>query len=173
MEWTEFETVNREYYPAIISKSDTINDNVVVRARGLPWQATDLEIFQFFSGINIAKGGISLVLSKIGRRNGEALIQFANAEQQSLALRKHKHHVGKRYIEVYAATGSDFISIAGGESQEAMNFLGKLTTPNQTLIRMRGLPYTTTPEQIVRFLCVILEIGSFKVIRLIQVIICF
>ncbi|CAH8631322.1 unnamed protein product [Schistosoma bovis] len=151
MEWTEFETVNREYYPAIISKSDTINDNVVVRARGLPWQATDLEIFQFFSGINIAKGGISLVLSKIGRRNGEALIQFANAEQQSLALRKHKHHVGKRYIEVYAATGSDFISIAGGESQEAMNFLGKLTTPNQTLIRMRGLPYTTTPEQIISF----------------------
>lgn len=73
-----------------------------------------MEIFQFFSGINIAKGGISLVLSKIGRRNGEALIQFANAEQQSLALRKHKHHVGKRYIEVYAATGSDFISIAGG-----------------------------------------------------------
>uniref|UniRef100_A0A5K4FDS9 RRM domain-containing protein n=1 Tax=Schistosoma mansoni TaxID=6183 RepID=A0A5K4FDS9_SCHMA len=151
MEWTEFETVNREYYPAIISKTDTINDNVVVRARGLPWQATDLEIFQFFSGINIAKGGISLVLSKIGRRNGEALIQFADAEQQSLALRKHKHHVGKRYIEVYAATGSDFISIAGGESQEAMNFLGKLTTPNQTLIRMRGLPYTTTPEQIISF----------------------
>ncbi|CAH8605508.1 unnamed protein product [Schistosoma mattheei] len=151
MEWTEFETVNREYYPAIISKSDTINDNVVVRARGLPWQATDLEIFQFFSGINIAKGGISLVLSKIGRRNGEALIQFTNAEQQSLALRKHKHHVGKRYIEVYAATGSDFISIAGGESQEAMNFLGKLTTPSQTLIRMRGLPYTTTPEQIISF----------------------
>ncbi|CAI2733687.1 unnamed protein product [Schistosoma spindalis] len=151
MEWTEFETVNREYYPAIISKTDTISDNVVVRARGLPWQATDLEIFQFFSGINIAKGGISLVLSKIGRRNGEALIQFANAEQQSLALRKHKHHVGKRYIEVYAATGSDFISIAGGESQEAMNFLGKLTTPNQTLIRMRGLPYTTTPEQIISF----------------------
>ncbi|KAH8863054.1 Epithelial splicing regulatory protein 1 [Schistosoma japonicum] len=112
MKWTEFETVNREYYPAIISKSDIVSDNVVVRARGLPWQATDLEIFQFFSGINIAKGGISLVLSKIGRRNGEALIQFVDEEQQSLALRKHKHHVGKRYIEVYAATGQDFVSIA-------------------------------------------------------------
>ncbi|CAH8593755.1 unnamed protein product [Schistosoma turkestanicum] len=151
MQWTEFETVNREYYPAIISKTDTVGDNVVVRARGLPWQATDLEIFQFFSGINIAKGGISLVLSKIGRRNGEALIQFENAEQQNLALRKHKHHVGKRYIEVYAATGSDFISIAGGETQEAINFLAQLTTPSQTLIRMRGLPYTTTPEQIISF----------------------
>ncbi|KAK4475568.1 hypothetical protein MN116_000846 [Schistosoma mekongi] len=151
MEWTEFETVNREYYPAIISKSDIVSDNVVVRARGLPWQATDLEIFQFFSGINIAKGGISLVLSKIGRRNGEALIQFVDEEQQCLALRKHKHHVGKRYIEVYAATGQDFVSVAGGETQEAIDFLEKLTTPTQTLIRMRGLPYTTTPEQIITF----------------------
>ncbi|VDQ01249.1 unnamed protein product, partial [Trichobilharzia regenti] len=76
-----------------------------------------MEIFQFFSGINIAKGGISLVLSKIGRRNGEALIQFADSEQQGLALRKHKHHVGKRYIEVYAATGHDFVSVAGGKSK--------------------------------------------------------
>nr|CAH8873712.1 unnamed protein product [Trichobilharzia regenti] len=151
MKWGDFEKINRDYYPAIIRKSDDISDNVVVRARGLPWQATDLEIFQFFSGINIAKGGISLVLSKIGRRNGEALIQFADSEQQGLALRKHKHHVGKRYIEVYAATGHDFVSVAGGETEEAEKFLGKLTTPNQTLIRMRGLPYTTTSEQILTF----------------------
>ncbi|CAH8609599.1 unnamed protein product [Heterobilharzia americana] len=138
MKWTEYETVNREYYPAIICKSDIVSDNVVVRAG-------------FFSGINIAKGGISLVLSKIGRRNGEALIRFADSEQQSLALRKHKHHVGKRYIEVYAATGYDFVSVAGGESEEAEKFLEKLTTPSQTLIRMRGLPYTTTTEQIITF----------------------
>ncbi|CAH8873549.1 unnamed protein product [Trichobilharzia szidati] len=38
-----------------------------------------------------------------------------------------------------------------GETEEAEKFLGKLTTPNQTLIRMRGLPYTTTTEQILTF----------------------
>ncbi|VDP78251.1 unnamed protein product, partial [Echinostoma caproni] len=102
-------------------------------------------------GINISQGGISLVLSKIGRRNGEALIRFTDREQRDLALRKHKHHMGQRYIEVYAAQGSDFIAFAGGETEEAEQFLRKFTSPYQALIRMRGLPYTATTDQIIQF----------------------
>ncbi|VDL93324.1 unnamed protein product [Schistocephalus solidus] len=103
----------------------------------MPWQATDSDIQFFFRGLNIAPGGIALVLNKSGRRNGEALIRFTDREQRDLALRKHKHHMNQRYIEIYMAQGSDFISVAGGETEEA-------------LIRMRGLPYTVTAEQIVR-----------------------
>ena len=50
----------------------------------------------------------------MGRRNGEAIIRFASAEQKDLALRRHKHHLKQRYIEVYKATGRDFVNIAGG-----------------------------------------------------------
>lgn len=57
---------------------------------------------------------MALCLSQQGRRNGEALIRFETREQRSLALRRHKHHIGQRYIEVYRATGKDFINIAGG-----------------------------------------------------------
>ncbi|KAA3673874.1 epithelial splicing regulatory protein 1/2 [Paragonimus westermani] len=97
----------------ISRKTETVDDNLVVRARGLPWQATDMDIARFFSGLNIAPGGISLVLSDIGRRNGEALVQFTQPDQRDLALRKHKHHMGQRYIEVYAASGRDFVTFAG------------------------------------------------------------
>ena len=59
--------------------------------------------------------GVALCLSAQGRRNGEALVLFENAAHRDMALRRHKHHIGNRYIEVYKATGDDFISIAGGE----------------------------------------------------------
>mgnify|MGYP002865240608 CR=1 FL=1 len=63
----------------------------------------------------IKRGGVALCLSTQGRRNGEALVRFTNEEQRNLALRRHKHHIGSRYIEVYRASGKDFLSVAGGQ----------------------------------------------------------
>ena len=59
--------------------------------------------------------GVALCLSPQGRRNGEALVLFENVSHRDMALRRHKHHIGNRYIEVYKATGEDFINVAGGE----------------------------------------------------------
>lgn len=54
-------------------------------------------------------------MSPAGRRNGEALIRFVNQEHRDMALRRHKHHIGQRYIEVYPANGEDFVNVAGGK----------------------------------------------------------
>ena len=59
--------------------------------------------------------GVALCLSPQGRRNGEALVLFESLAHRDMALRRHKHHIGNRYIEVYKATGEDFINVAGGE----------------------------------------------------------
>ncbi|KAF8560830.1 hypothetical protein P879_11697 [Paragonimus westermani] len=150
-QWNKVHLIAEQYQPAIVRKTETVDDNLVVRARGLPWQATDMDIARFFSGLNIAPGGISLVLSDIGRRNGEALVQFTQPEQRDLALRKHKHHMGQRYIEVYAASGRDFVTFAGVETTEAEEFLKRFTSLDQALIRMRGLPYTATEADILQF----------------------
>lgn len=63
-----------------------------------------------------------------------------------MALKRHKHHIGNRYIEVYRATGEDFINVAGGASNEAQAFLSKGA---EVIIRMRGLPYLCTSKQVV------------------------
>ena len=63
---------------------------------------------------------MALCLSAQGRRNGEALVLFENAVHREMALKRHKHHIGNRYIEVYKATGEDFINVAGGESRIEM-----------------------------------------------------
>ena len=92
------------------------------------------------------RGGVALCLSPLGRRNGEALIRFISQEHRDMALKRHKHHIGNRYIEVYRATSDDFLSVAGGASNEAQAFLSKGA---QVIIRMRGLPYDCTAKQVV------------------------
>ncbi len=73
--------------------------------------------------ISYYRGGVALCLSSQGRRNGEALVRFATAEHRELALRRHKHHIGQRYIEVYKASGRDFLNIAGGKNTYLISFL--------------------------------------------------
>lgn len=92
------------------------------------------------------RGGVALCLSPQGRRNGEALVRFVSQEHRDMALKRHKHHIGNRYIEVYRASGDDFLSVAGGASNEAQTFLSKGA---QVIIRMRGLPYDCTAKQVV------------------------
>ncbi|KAK8382546.1 hypothetical protein O3P69_015425 [Scylla paramamosain] len=134
--------------PGICSRTEEVDSGCVVRARGLPWQSSDQDIAKFFRGLNIAKGGVALCLSPQGRRNGEALIRFISPEHRDMALKRHKHHIGNRYIEVYKATGEDFINVAGGNNNEAQTFLSR---GGQVIIRMRGLPYDCTPKQVVEF----------------------
>lgn len=94
------------------------------------------------------RGGVALCLSAQGRRNGEALVRFMSQEHRDMALKRHKHHIGNRYIEVYRASGEDFLNVAGGASNEAQAFLSKGA---QVIIRMRGLPYDCTAKQVVNF----------------------
>jgi hypothetical protein len=48
----------------------------------------------------VNRGGVALCLSPQGRRNGEALVRFVSQEHRDMALKRHKHHIGPRYIEV-------------------------------------------------------------------------
>uniref|UniRef100_A0A8C2SQE3 Epithelial splicing regulatory protein 1 n=1 Tax=Coturnix japonica TaxID=93934 RepID=A0A8C2SQE3_COTJA len=142
------ERVNYKFESGPCSKMELVDDNAVIRARGLPWQSSDQDIAKFFKGLNIAKGGAALCLNAQGRRNGEALVRFVNEEHRDLALQRHKHHMGNRYIEVYKATGEDFLKIAGGTSNEVAQFLSK---ENQVIVRMRGLPFNVTTEEVLAF----------------------
>ncbi|XP_014616855.1 PREDICTED: RNA-binding protein fusilli isoform X1 [Polistes canadensis] len=142
------EVVNIVLEPGICSKDEEVDNDCVVRARGLPWQSSDQDIAKFFRGLNVAKGGVALCLSHMGRRNGEALVRFVNKEHRDMALKRHKHHMGTRYIEVYKASGEDFVGVAGGTTSEAHAFLSRGA---QVIVRMRGLPYDCVAKQVIDF----------------------
>uniref|UniRef100_A0A8C3FFX8 Epithelial splicing regulatory protein 1 n=1 Tax=Chrysemys picta bellii TaxID=8478 RepID=A0A8C3FFX8_CHRPI len=133
------ERVNYKFESGTCSKMELVDDNTIIRARGLPWQSSDQDIARFFKGLNIAKGGAALCLNVQGRRNGEALVRFVSEEHRELALQRHKHHMGNRYIEVCCSNGT---------SNEAAQFLSK---ENQVIVRMRGLPFNATTEEVLTF----------------------
>ena len=70
-------------------KTDFIDDDTVVRARGLPWQATDSDIHKFFRGLNIEQGGIGLVLSKVCGKN-RSVHQFPKLQTRREHLKPPK-----------------------------------------------------------------------------------
>lgn len=37
------------------SKAEVVDNETVVRARGLPWQSSDQDVARFFKGLNIAR----------------------------------------------------------------------------------------------------------------------
>ncbi|XP_793087.3 heterogeneous nuclear ribonucleoprotein H isoform X1 [Strongylocentrotus purpuratus] len=73
----------------------------LVKLRGLPFSCSKEEIAEFFSGLTIQANGITLPSDNDGRRTGEAFVLFASKEIAEKALKKHKSHMGHRYIEVF------------------------------------------------------------------------
>ncbi|TKR93801.1 hypothetical protein L596_008193 [Steinernema carpocapsae] len=142
------EEVKIQLEQSICFDTTSLEPDVVVRARGLPWQASDQDVANFFAGLNIAPGGVALCLSAEGRRNGEALVRFDDATQRTLALQRNRHFLNNRYIEVYRASSQDFLRVAVGSSLEAMNFVNRSAG---MIIRMRGLPYDCTEAEIREF----------------------
>ncbi len=37
------------------TKNEFVDDDTVIRARGLPWQSSDQDIARFFKGLNVAR----------------------------------------------------------------------------------------------------------------------
>ncbi|PIK58041.1 putative epithelial splicing regulatory protein 2 [Apostichopus japonicus] len=145
----EPDRIRGKYEPGTFEKTDSVSDDTVVKARGLPWQASDRDVFRFFKGLNIAKGGVALCLNSSGRRNGEVMVHFENSENRDMALQRHKHNLGKRYVEVFKATGEEFIKVAAGTSRDAALFLSR--DDGHIIVRMRGLPFTATAQNVIEF----------------------
>ena len=62
----------------------------------------------------VYSGGLVVCLSPHGCRNGEALACFKDKLLTELAIARHKHHMGKRYIEVYNELTEEFLDHTGG-----------------------------------------------------------
>eukprot|EP01103_Thecamoeba_quadrilineata_P015118 TRINITY_DN467_c0_g1_i2.p1 TRINITY_DN467_c0_g1~~TRINITY_DN467_c0_g1_i2.p1 ORF type:complete len:472 (+),score=49.63 TRINITY_DN467_c0_g1_i2:26-1417(+) len=87
--------------------------NYVARLRGLPWQATETDICDFFSGLEVLPNGVHISLNFSGRPTGDAYVEFPSEKELTLALDRNRQTLGHRYIEVFKSTPLEMSKFMG------------------------------------------------------------
>lgn len=122
-------------------------EGYVVRVRGLPWSCSVDEVQRFFSDCKITNNASSIhfTYTREGRPSGEAFVEFESEEDLKIALKKDRETMGHRYVEVFKSNNVE------------MDWVLKHTGPNcpetagDGLVRLRGLPFGCSKEEIVQF----------------------
>ncbi|KAJ8281502.1 hypothetical protein COCON_G00040210 [Conger conger] len=130
----------------VLTMSD--GEGYVARVRGLPWSCSVDEVQRFFSDCKIANGasGIHFTYTREGRPSGEAFVELESEDDLKIATKKDRETMGHRYVEVLFKSNS-----------VEMDWVLKHTGPNcpetggDGLVRMRGLPFGCSKEEIVQF----------------------
>merc|ERR1719354_5993 len=71
----------------------------MVHMRGLPFEATQGDVFQFFSPLNPVE--VRILYEDSGRPKGEADVDFSNHADCVRAMDKNKANMGHRYTELF------------------------------------------------------------------------
>ncbi|NWV44240.1 GRSF1 factor, partial [Grantiella picta] len=123
------------------------SDNVyLVRAQGFPFSCTEEDILMFFNGCRIRNGenGIHFLLNRDGRRSGEALVELESKADVQRALEKNLRYLGPRYVKVFEVHDGDVEDLLRSLRDESQAM-------NDGVVLLRGLPFTSTEEDIADF----------------------
>ncbi|TKR93621.1 hypothetical protein L596_008037 [Steinernema carpocapsae] len=124
----------------------------VVRCRGLPWSCTEEDLKKFFGAPAESVVKVVLTKTKEGRASGEAYVQFSDEKGYGLAMSKDRENMGNRYVEVFASTLAEMDQPRGfGGSRPPPGNSSFVAPMGAAVVRLRGLPYGCTKDEITRF----------------------
>ena len=118
----------------------------IVRLRGLPYSAQVKDILCLLKDCQV-KGeekGVKFAFGVDGRPSGEAFVELCTAEDVEKALAHSHEHMGRRYVEVFRANRSQLEWDCKKEERAS-------GTEGSGVVRLRGLPFGCTEEQIHTF----------------------
>lgn len=121
-----------------------MEDQHIVRIRGMPYSAGKAELVSFFAMCRVkgGKDGVHITYLSDGRPSGEAFIVFETRNDMEKALNKNREYMGNRYVEIFEAQKSEFDWAA--QQQEGPK-------QGESVIRLRGLPYRCSKDDIQTF----------------------
>ncbi|XP_078540016.1 uncharacterized protein LOC144824947 [Lissotriton helveticus] len=112
-----------------------------VHMRGLPYRATETDIYNFFSPLNPVR--VHIEVGSDGRVTGEADVEFATHEDAVAAMSKDKANMQHRYVELFLNSTAG--GTGGAYSSQMMAGMGSQTSygspNNQPLTGSYGAAY--------------------------------
>lgn len=133
----------------------------VVRLRGLPFDCTEIDVAEFFHGLDIVD---ILFVHNGGKFSGEAFCVLGYPLQVDFALQRNRQNLGRRYVEVFRSKRQEYykaiakeVSDAHGGSphrrvQRAKSYdEGKDSAEHTGVLRLRGLPFSAGKDDILEF----------------------
>ncbi|EDO47282.1 predicted protein, partial [Nematostella vectensis] len=73
---------------------------VVIKMKGLPFEATSRDIQMFFDGLSLREKDIHLAANKDGKASGISFAVFNVDDDARKAMYRTGKYMGKRYIEL-------------------------------------------------------------------------
>ena len=119
-------------------------ESIVARLRGLPWSYGPAEVCEFISkvGVNLQPEAVTMLHNAAG----EAFVTLEAAAQLTEVVKANRQQVGRRYVEVFASTAAEK-AVACERNRATM----REDADYRGVLRMRGLPFTATVEEVLDF----------------------
>lgn len=135
----------------------------VLRMRGIPFSAGVDEIKSFFRDYKLQDHGVFVVNGGDWRPTGEAYVLFVSEEEAERAFKAlDKEKMGERWIELFRSTKGDLYTATVRSTVLGMERGGALFAQEpMTCVKLRGLPFNVTENNIFSFFQGLTVIGSF------------
>eukprot|EP00195_Chlamydomonas_chlamydogama_P011755 CAMPEP_0202914098 /NCGR_PEP_ID=MMETSP1392-20130828/62202_1 /ASSEMBLY_ACC=CAM_ASM_000868 /TAXON_ID=225041 /ORGANISM="Chlamydomonas chlamydogama, Strain SAG 11-48b" /LENGTH=485 /DNA_ID=CAMNT_0049605619 /DNA_START=36 /DNA_END=1490 /DNA_ORIENTATION=+ len=121
-----------------------VHSDSVVKIKSLPFDATQLDIIQFFDTFKLKPNGVQLVVRSDNKPTGEAFVDFENPEEAARAIREKDHKVfsekfGDRYVRLIQVSRKEM------QATLALRFGG------EGILKMKGIPFKATASDVRKF----------------------
>ncbi|CAM9479790.1 unnamed protein product [Discosporangium mesarthrocarpum] len=135
----------------------------VLRMRGLPFSAGSADIRNFFRDYKVEEHGIYIVNGADWRPTGEAFVLFETESEADHAFKAlDKQKIGDRWIELFRSTKGDLFTATVRSAVVGMERGGAMYSHEpMTCVKLRGLPFNVTENDIFNFFSGLTVIGSF------------
>ncbi|XP_051531195.1 RNA-binding protein 12 [Myxocyprinus asiaticus] len=135
------------------------NHDFCVYLKGLPYEAENKQIFEFFKNLDIVEDSIYIAYGTNGRATGEGFVEFRTETDYKVALGCHMQYIGSRFIQVHPITKKNMYDKIDairkrlqGTQGDQKNSFGEGGKSAKNCAHITNIPYNVSKKDVRLFL---------------------